>query len=241
VTVRSRRAACQAFGLAAVVLAVLARPAAADPAAEWPRSVVGVADVRLVGGSGRTSSRLVFAAAVEPLALRVEVVRGGRAQALVWADTERVRILVPDSPPLLLEGPPTRETLGEALGLPFCPDELVFALRAGRAPRPACGDADAVASVETDGDRVVALSRRRDGDVPAVSLRFSRFERAGERTWPRRVRLTTEGTEATVDFSTVEERAQPPLPMAADALGPARSVSAAEMGRVLGLMEPEGP
>ena len=83
----------------------------ASSAADVPASVtiVGSAEVKLTGAQSRGSARVVFAAAAEPRALRLEVVRAGSVGAVVFCDRDRLRIFVPGARPLLHETEPTRE------------------------------------------------------------------------------------------------------------------------------------
>lgn len=223
-------------------LTALAPDGPAAQQAAWPRSVVGVADVRLSGPGGRASSRLIYAAAVEPTVLRVEVVRAGRVHALLWCDDTVVRVLVPDDPPLLHEGPPGRETFERALGLPFCAAELVFALRSGLAPEPACGGDGAELVVQRRHGSVVSLRRAPAEKVPPLAVTFERFSRTdGGRRWPRRALLESEQTRAVVTFSTVQERPVPPGELDAAALGEPRRITAEELARVLGVEGREPP
>lgn len=217
--------------LATLLLAAVALPAGADPG--WPASVTGTAEVVLASDGERVSTRLVFAAGVAPSGLRVELVRAGTLTAVLWLDEKEVRVLVPAEPPLLHVGAPTRTTLEASLGLPFCPSELLFALRAGLAPVPSCGEGPGHV-VRREG-RVVGL--RRSGADPGdpLALEFLRFERQGSRTWPRRALLRAEEGVATVDVLSIQERPVAPSPPVGAAWDRAVRVEPAEIARALGV------
>ena len=215
--------------LALVLAAAVASPA---PCEVGPRSVVGVAEVRVTSSSGTASTRLVFAAAVNPPVLRVEIVRAGQVVAIAWSEPEALRIFVPGQPALLFEGAPTRESMSRALGIPFCPEEIIFALRAGSAPEPRCG---ATPEVLRRGDRVVGLVSE-GADGRKVRVTFSRFLDG----WPRRAELASGEESALVSFGAVTPREVPPAPLAAEVLAGARRVEAEDIAAAVGL-DPDRP
>jgi hypothetical protein len=222
----------------AVALAVLvALPLSARPSepATWPECVVGVAEARVAGEDGRVSTRLIYAAAVSPMALRLEVVRAGNVQAIVYADERRLLIYAPGDPPLLHEGLPTREALREALGLPFCPAEVFHALRGGNAPPPRCADAPAgVASGATAADGSLEV-RAAENEGRQATLRFSHFRRIDGNAWPMRVTLDSDVARATLEIQALEVTAKRPVPPQDAVLARARRVTASEMAASLGL------
>ena len=218
--------------LLALILAALSVPdssLAQGAAAPWPETLSGVAEARIVGEDGRFTTRLAFAAAVDPPRLRIEVVKGGTLQALAWYDEKRVIVLAPGEPSLVHEGPPTRQTLQDTLGLPFCPAEIFAALRGGLAPQLSCGTGDARA-VE-DGVEVSAGA----ADGRRATLRFSRFRRDGGRPFPRRVVLDSDVARATIDIVVLQESPNPPAPPSEAQLQRSRRVSARELADALGL------
>ena len=218
--------------------ACLALMLAVPAGAEGPETIVGSAEVN-ISGDGRGSARIVFAAAAEPVALRLEVVRAGSVGAVVFCDAERLRVLVPGTPPLLHEARPTREDFERALDLPFCLDELLFALRVGHAPAPDCGGEAAVPVRKRDG-RIVGLRREGRTSGRPELLRFSRFRRGPDGEWPARAVLETGGSVATVSFGALRPHDRAPLDLDAGLVSRARTVEAAELRRALGL-EAEAP
>lgn len=220
---------------------VLAASAAtvATAAEPWPETISGVADVRVVANDGRFTTRLAFAAAVDPPRLRIEVVKGGMLQALAWYDEARVLVLAPGAPSLLHEGPPTRQTLQETLGLPFCPAEIFAALRGGLAAPMECGESDARA-VSEGGDAGVEVGAGAIGAPDRATLRFSRFRRDGGRPFPRRVVLDSDRARATLDIVALQESPKAPSPPSEAQVGSARRVSASQLADALGI-QPAAP
>ena len=223
-----------------VLFAALFSLAIAAPgrAGEVPDSVtiVGSAEVKLTGGRSRGSARIVYAASAEPAALRLEVVRAGSVGAVVYCDAERLRVLVPGSRPLLHETVPTREAFEDALGLPFCLDELLFALRAGNAPAPACAGRTAVPVSDRRG-RVSGLEREGQRGGRPELLRFSRWRAGAHGEWPARAVMETEGSIATLLFGALRPHATAPLDLDPRLAERARSVDVSELRRALGLEE----
>jgi len=223
------------------MLLALSLPAAPAEKPAWPECVVGVAEARVAGDEGRVSTRLIYAAAVDPMALRLEVVRAGNVQAIVFADERRLLVYAPGDPPLLHEGLPTRETLRDALGLPFCPAEVFHALRGGNAPPPRCADAAAGASPEAtaaDGSLEVRAS---EAEGRAATLKFSHFRRIDGSAWPMRVTLDSDVARATLEIQALEVTQKRPVPPQDAVLARARRVSATELASSLGLRhEPPG-
>lgn len=215
----------------AVVVACAATRAADAAEEAWPETVTGVAEARIVNDDQRYTTRLAFAAAIDPPRLRIEVVRAGTLQALAWYDEKRVLVLAPGEPWLVHEGPPTRQTLEETLGLPFCPAEIFAALRGGLAPALSCGES-ASKPVE-DGVEVAASGTR----GPAT-LRFSRFRRDTGRPFPRRVTLESGIARATIDITVLQESPKAPAPPSAEQIASARRVGASELAEALGLTPP---
>lgn len=216
-------------------LLVLVAPARAT---EVPREVtiVGSAEVKLTGEHQRGSARVVYSAAAEPTAVRLEVVRAGQVGAIVYCDAERLRILVPGRRPLLHETEPTRESFERALGFPFCLDELLYALRVGNAPAPTCDGRAAVPVVSRRG-RVSGLKREgQTGGRPEL-LRFSRWRENASGEWPSRAVLETDGSVATLLFGAIRPHGLPPLDLEARQVESARTVGVDELRRVLGLDE----
>lgn len=201
--------------------------------ATGPETIVGSAEVK-ISGDGRGSAHVVFAASAEPVGLRLEVVRAGSVSAVVFCDAERLRVLVPGSPPVLHEAAPTRAAFEAALGLPFCLDELLFALRVGHAPAPDCRGEGAV-PVEGRGGRIVGLRRESRTRGRPELLRFNRFRRGPDGEWPARAVLETGGSVATLLFRALRPHDRPPLDLDGDLVARARSVDAAGLRRVLGL------
>jgi hypothetical protein len=226
---------------AAAILLLLAEAAVSKAAASGvtaPRVVVGTAHVVVRGDGGDAASHLAFAAAVDPPALRLELVRGGRALAMLWWEGETVAVLALGDPPLLHEGPATRATLEAALRLPFCPADLLFALRGGHAPVPRCSAGDAGELVTRSG-RIVGL--RRTGERGEGAIELSSFARGGSEEWARRVVLRAEGGTAEVRILARHGRELAPPRPTGRAWDLARRVSAAEVARELGLVEEAAP
>lgn len=215
----------------AVALAVVQ----AAPAARAASSVVGSAEVTVSAGRGKLSARVVYAASADPPALRLEVIRGGAVNAYVWCDGETLQVLVPGGDPVLHETVPTREGFERALDLPFCGDELLFTLLAGRAPVPACHGDGGTRQVLRRGDTVVGLSRLRHEAGGVDRLKFSRFDRTALGPWPSRAVLEVPGAVTVVRFGLVRRRDGTPQPLQPDALEAARPVDAPELRRILGL------
>lgn len=206
--------------------------------AEEPRTIVGSADVKIVG-EGRGSARIVFAASAQPPALRLEVVGSGGVEAVLYCDAERLLVLVPGATPLLHVGEPTREGFEAALDFPFCLDELLFALRVGHAPAPACGRVESV-PVLGRGGRIVGLSREGGGGRPEL-LRFSRFNLGPEGNWPARAVLERPGSVATLLFGALRIHERPPLDLDPQLVARALRVEAPELRRSLGLSPQASP
>lgn len=223
---------------AALLLLSVAGFAPSAGAADVPASVtiVGSAEVKLTGSGQRGSARIVYAASAEPSALRLEVVRAGSVGAVVYCDAERLRVLVPGARPLLHETEPTRQGFESALGLPFCLDELLFALRAGNAAAPACAGRTAV-PVRTRRGRVSGLEREGQRGGRPELLRFSRWRTSANGEWPTRAVLETEGSVATLLFGAMRPHATAPLDLDARSSENARLVDVAELRRALGLEE----
>jgi hypothetical protein len=219
----------------AVALGLFALAVAAGRA-EVPGSVtiVGSAEVKLTGGASRGSARVVFAAATEPTALRLEVVRAGSVGAVVYCDAERLRILVPGPRPLLHETQPTREAFDQTLGLPFCLDELLFALRVGHAPAPACEGRTAVPVTGRRG-RVSGLRREGQRGGRPELLRFSRWHAGPNGDWPARAVLETEGSVATLLFGALRPHATAPLDLEPRLVENSRRVGVSSLRLALGL------
>lgn len=211
-----------------------ARAAGADDASAWPETLTGIAEARIVADGSRFTTRLAFAAAVDPPRLRIEVVKAGTLQALAWYDERRVIVLAPGDPPLVHEGPPTREVLEATLGLPFCPAEIFAALRGGLAPPITCGSGAARAT--EDGIEVATTPGTAGPDDPRrATLRFSHFRRDGGRAFPRRVVLDSDVARATLEIVVLQESPKAPSPPSAALLASARRVGAAELAAALGL------
>lgn len=204
------------------------------PASPWPETISGVADVRVVGEEGRFTTRLAFSAAVDPPRLRIEVVKGGMLQALAWYDEKRVLVLAPGEPSLVHEGPPTRQTLMDTLGLPFCPAEIFAALRGGLAAPMSCGEGDA-REVSEGGEAGVEIGAGRLDATDRATLRFSRFRRDGGKPFPRRIVLDSELARATLDIIALQESPTAPAPPAEALLARARRVGARALADALGL------
>ena len=223
------------LSVAVVLGAAIPLAGRGQESAAWPASVSGTAEVRLSEGRDRASTHLTFAAGVDPPALRVEIVEAGQLAAVLWYDPTVIRILVPGEPNLLHEGPPTRATLSAALGLPFCPQQLLYALRAGLAPAPDCethGEKDV--PVLRDG-RLVGLRRAGASPKEPLALEFLRFMKVGERVWPRRAVLRAPDGEASVTVLAIQDRKVSPLPPVGPAWDSAQRVEAAVIARALGL------
>jgi len=199
-------------------------------------TIVGSAEVKLTGSQSRGSARIVFAAGAEPRALRLEVVRAGAVGAIVYCDAERLRVLVPGARPLLHEAVPTREGFESAVGLPFCLDELLFALRAGHAPAPECAGRIAVPVKDRRG-RMSGLEREGQRGRRPELLRFSRWRVGAHGEWPARAVLETDGSVATLIFGAMRPHATAPLDLDARSVESARLVDVAELRRALGLEE----
>ena len=232
-----RWALCLAMPLAAVLLAAFAALSAhaqeATPAAERG-SVGGVADLKVTTGDHRVSLRVLFAASGDPARFRIEVVRAGTLAAVAWYDTTRVLIYAPTEG-LLHEGPPTRETLETALGLPFCPADILHALRGGQPPVPPPCDTSGHARTTTIGSGAdAAVEIAGAGELP-TKLQFSRFREVGGRRWPHRVSLESVGARAIVDIVAISYSPLEPMPPGGAALASARRVTAAEMAEGLGI------
>lgn len=223
-------------GLLVAVAALL--PASVLPAAEVPHDVtiVGSAEVKLTGGENRGSARVVFAAAAAPASLRLEVVRAGSVGAVVFCDSERLRILVPGARPLLHESVPTRAAFERTLGLPFSLAELLFALRVGNAPAPDRDGRSAVPVRDRQG-RVLGLRREGGQGRRPDHLRFSRFRAGPSGDWPARAVLETDGSVATLLFGALRPHATAPLDLDPQAVERSREVGVDELRQALGLEE----
>ena len=198
-----------------------------------PTTVSGVADFKLTSDTARVSLRLLFAASGEPSRLRIEVVRAGVMQAVAWYDPERLLVLAP-AQGLVHEGPPTRETLEAALGLPFCPADMLFALRGGMGKAPPPCDVADVSSEATGSGEEGAIELRRGGAKP-TRLRFSRFRDVAGRQWPHRVTLDTTTAHALIDIVALGRGPLAPMPPSADQVAAARHVDAATLAESLGI------
>ncbi len=220
-----------------VLLCLVAAPrATAQDAAElWPGTITGVAEARVTTEDGRFTTRLAFAAAVGPSRLRIEIIKGGTMQALVWYEEREMIVLVPGDPPIVHRGPPTQALLERTLGLPFCPAQVFSALRGGLAPEPDCGPSPGSRSVE---DGVEMGGAAESGE--RVTLRFKQFRRDGGRPFPRRVILESSRARASLDIVTMQDSPKAPSPPAASLLERARRVSAAELARTLGVVRAPG-
>ena len=197
-------------------------------------SVGGVADLRVVTDDHRVSLRVLFAASGDPARLRIEVVRAGTLVAVAWYDTSRLLIFAPTEG-LVHEGPPTRETLETALGLPFCPADILHALRGGQPPIPPPCDAPGSGEVTASGaGEEASVEIARGGDAP-TKLRFSRFRDVGGRRWPHRVSLESADAHAMVNIIAISHSPLEPLPPAGSSLAVARRVTAREMAEGLGI------
>lgn len=204
-----------------------------------PASVSGVADLRLTTPDSRVSLRLIFAASGEPARLRIEVVRAGTLLAVAWHDAERVIVFAPTEG-LVHEGPPTRQTLEDALGLPFCPADVIHALRGGLPPvPPPCDGSDATRLATGSGD-AGAVELRRGGARP-TRLRFSRYRDVAGRRWPHRVTLESDLAHAVVDMIAIGQGPLAPMPPSAEQLAAARRVDAATLSRALGIARNGAP
>ena len=207
--------------------------AAEPPTQVPPTSVSGVADLRMTTAESRFSLRLIFAASGDPARLRIEVVRAGTLLAVAWYDAERLMVFAPTEG-LIHEGSPTRQTLEAALGLPFCPADVLYALRGGLPPVPPPCDAADAAREATGSGEDGAVELRRGGARP-TRLRFSRFRDVAGRPWPHRVTLESDAAHAVIDMVAIGQGPLAPVPPSLEQLQAARRVDAATLSAALGI------
>ncbi|MEM7243833.1 MAG: hypothetical protein AAF533_00740 [Acidobacteriota bacterium] len=210
------------------LLLVLAMQAGAPQVG--PTTVVGTAKLKWTAEGRQASAQLVFSAARNPSRLRLEVLQGSQLQALVWCDREDLRVYLPQRR-AMYSAEAGREAFEAAFGLPFCLDELLFALRGGYHDLPRCAGGDEP-TLKIRGGKVVGV------DLPGsdrAQLRFSRFGHEGDHRKPGRVQLRRPGVLAVLTFGTLREGSSPPPPIQMEVRRSSRPIDAAGLRAQLGL------